>query len=127
MATKRIGILTGGGDVPGLNSVIKSAVYRGSEIGYAVIGEMPIPQRAHYPQRSGIVRQVASTNPPSGEMASISLGIQASTVIEEEVIRILPNFGDAMDPSITALAVFMTRPSISHAPAIGQSARNPPS
>jgi ATP-dependent phosphofructokinase / diphosphate-dependent phosphofructokinase len=38
MATKRIGILTGGGDVPGLNSVIKSVVYRGSELGYGVIG-----------------------------------------------------------------------------------------
>src|SRR6266545_1249181 len=38
MAGKRIGILTGGGDVPGLNSVIKSVVYRGSEIGCDVIG-----------------------------------------------------------------------------------------
>ncbi len=34
----RIGILTGGGDVPGLNSVIKSVVYRSSELGYEVIG-----------------------------------------------------------------------------------------
>ncbi|MCC6369226.1 MAG: 6-phosphofructokinase [Bryobacterales bacterium] len=31
-------MLTGGGDVPGLNSVIKSIVYRGSEIGCDVIG-----------------------------------------------------------------------------------------
>src|SRR5579872_7455062 len=38
MAAKRIGILTGGGDVPGLNSVIKSVVYRGSESGSEVIG-----------------------------------------------------------------------------------------
>ena len=38
MAAKRIGILTGGGDVPGLNSVIKSVVYRGSEIDCEVIG-----------------------------------------------------------------------------------------
>ena len=38
MAKKRIGILTGGGDVPGLNSVIKSVVYRGSELGYEVFG-----------------------------------------------------------------------------------------
>ncbi|MGB8065516.1 MAG: 6-phosphofructokinase [Candidatus Sulfotelmatobacter sp.] len=38
MAGKRIAILTGGGDVPGLNSVIKSVVYRGSEIGYEVVG-----------------------------------------------------------------------------------------
>ena len=31
MATKRIGILTGGGDVPGLNSVIKEVTYRSTE------------------------------------------------------------------------------------------------
>jgi ATP-dependent phosphofructokinase / diphosphate-dependent phosphofructokinase len=35
---KRIGILTGGGDVPGLNSVIKSVVYRSSEVGWETIG-----------------------------------------------------------------------------------------
>jgi ATP-dependent phosphofructokinase / diphosphate-dependent phosphofructokinase len=33
-----IGILTGGGDVPGLNSVIKSVVYRADELGYEVLG-----------------------------------------------------------------------------------------
>ena len=38
MSVKRIGILTGGGDVPGLNSVIKTVVYRSSEIGCEVIG-----------------------------------------------------------------------------------------
>lgn len=38
MATKRIGILTGGGDVPGLNSVIKMVTYRGDEMGCEVIG-----------------------------------------------------------------------------------------
>lgn len=38
MASKRIGILTGGGDVPGLNTVIKNVVYRGSENGCEVIG-----------------------------------------------------------------------------------------
>src|SRR2546428_3214738 len=39
MATgKTIGILTGGGDVPGLNSVIKSVVYRATEMGWSVIG-----------------------------------------------------------------------------------------
>lgn len=35
---RRIGILTGGGDVPGLNSVIKSVVYRATELGYEAIG-----------------------------------------------------------------------------------------
>ena len=38
MAAKRIGILTGGGDVPGLNAVIKTVVYRGSDIGCEVTG-----------------------------------------------------------------------------------------
>jgi 6-phosphofructokinase 1 len=35
---KRIAILTGGGDVPGLNSVIKSVVYRSSEVGWETLG-----------------------------------------------------------------------------------------
>src|SRR5436305_1749830 len=35
---RRIGILTGGGDVPGLNSVIKGVVYRGTENDCEVIG-----------------------------------------------------------------------------------------
>lgn len=38
MANHRIGILTGGGDVPGLNAVIKSVVYRGAELGCEVVG-----------------------------------------------------------------------------------------
>jgi len=36
--TRRIGILTGGGDVPGLNAVIKSVVYRATEMGYEALG-----------------------------------------------------------------------------------------
>jgi 6-phosphofructokinase len=36
--SRRIGILTGGGDVPGLNSVIKSVVYRSTDLGYEVLG-----------------------------------------------------------------------------------------
>ena len=35
---RRIGILTGGGDVPGLNSVIKSVVYQSTQLGCEVIG-----------------------------------------------------------------------------------------
>ena len=38
MAAKRIGILTGGGDVPGLNAVIKTVVYRASALGMEVTG-----------------------------------------------------------------------------------------
>ena len=38
MPAKRIGILTGGGDVPGLNTVIKTVVYRAGEIDCEVIG-----------------------------------------------------------------------------------------
>jgi ATP-dependent phosphofructokinase / diphosphate-dependent phosphofructokinase len=35
---KRVGVLTGGGDAPGLNPAIKGLVYRGSELGLQVIG-----------------------------------------------------------------------------------------
>lgn len=38
MTTQRIGILTGGGDVPGLNSVIKEVTYRATENCCEVIG-----------------------------------------------------------------------------------------
>lgn len=38
MAKRRLGVLTGGGDVPGLNSVIKGVVYRAGEIDAEVIG-----------------------------------------------------------------------------------------
>ena len=38
MAVKRIGLLTGGGDVPGLNAVIKSATYRSSENDIEILG-----------------------------------------------------------------------------------------
>ena len=38
MSEAHLGILTGGGDVPGLNSVIKSVVYRSLEMGRSVIG-----------------------------------------------------------------------------------------
>src|SRR5262249_16801499 len=41
MAKKRIGILTGGGDVPGLNSVIKTVTYRSSENDIEAIGLPP--------------------------------------------------------------------------------------
>lgn len=35
---KRIGVLTGGGDAPGLNPAIKGLVYRASEFGISVVG-----------------------------------------------------------------------------------------
>src|SRR5467141_3172514 len=34
----KVGVLTGGGDAPGLNPAIKGLVYRGSELGLQVIG-----------------------------------------------------------------------------------------
>lgn len=36
--TKRVGILTGGGDVPGLNMCLKSLVYRSIDLGFEPIG-----------------------------------------------------------------------------------------
>ncbi len=38
MSGKNIGILTGGGDVPGLNVVIKGVVYRATTDGHNVTG-----------------------------------------------------------------------------------------
>ena len=38
MTRRRLGILTGGGDVPGLNAVIKSVVYRAAELDHEVLG-----------------------------------------------------------------------------------------
>jgi ATP-dependent phosphofructokinase / diphosphate-dependent phosphofructokinase len=35
---RRVGVLTGGGDAPGLNPAIKGLVYRGSELGLEVLG-----------------------------------------------------------------------------------------
>ena len=38
MVAMKIGMLTGGGDVPGLNSVIKNVVYRGTNDGHSILG-----------------------------------------------------------------------------------------
>jgi 6-phosphofructokinase len=35
---RRLGVLTGGGDVPGLNAAIKALVYRADEMGLSVLG-----------------------------------------------------------------------------------------
>src|SRR5215471_1532850 len=35
---KRVGVLTGGGDAPGLNPAIKGLVYRGAELDLEVVG-----------------------------------------------------------------------------------------
>jgi 6-phosphofructokinase 1 len=54
MVTKRIGILTGGGDVPGLNAVIKSVTYRGSENDIEVVGL----RRGWEPSRSRVASKL---------------------------------------------------------------------
>ena len=46
MARKRIGILTGGGDVPGLNAIIKTVTYRGSEDDIEIVAAQ-IGRRQH--------------------------------------------------------------------------------
>lgn len=51
----RVGVLTGGGDAPGLNPAIKGLVYRGSEFGFKVVGLLdgwrsllnPLPEVLH--------------------------------------------------------------------------------
>ena len=53
MAIKRIGILTGGGDIPGLNAVIKSATYRGSENDIEIFGSPSWLGGAHASEHLG--------------------------------------------------------------------------
>src|SRR5947209_4960218 len=38
MALKRIGVLTGGGDAPGLNPAIRAIVWKAAELGCEVVG-----------------------------------------------------------------------------------------
>ena len=66
--TKRIAILTGGGDVPGLNAVIKSVVYRATEAGYdgprdppRLGGPDPRPPRQRSRTRTTSGRSTGST------------------------------------------------------------------
>jgi len=61
MAKKRIGILTGGTDVPGLNAVIKIVTYRVSEddievIGHRMAGSSVAPERQRFGRAVAIVR-----------------------------------------------------------------------
>jgi len=58
MVRRRIGILTGGGDVPGLNAVIKSVTYRGSENDIEVVGLRPWLGGPHAPEPRGPDQQV---------------------------------------------------------------------
>jgi ATP-dependent phosphofructokinase / diphosphate-dependent phosphofructokinase len=60
-----IGILTGGGDVPGLNSVIKSVVYGGKEIGRQVTGIRKGWEGLTYmtgPQDAAYIRELTREN-----------------------------------------------------------------
>jgi peroxiredoxin Q/BCP len=45
---KRIGVLTGGGDAPGLNPAIRSVVYRAHDAGAEVLGISADSPRSHH-------------------------------------------------------------------------------
>jgi ATP-dependent phosphofructokinase / diphosphate-dependent phosphofructokinase len=100
---KRIGILTGGGDVPGLNSVIKSVVYRSSEVGWDAVGirrgwkglthmDPAAEDGSGYVRRldrvstraidrtGGTVLHTSRTNPSSMSRASLPDHLDAATV-----------------------------------------------
>lgn len=78
MTTQRVGVLTGGGDCPGLNAVIRAVVRRGtSEFGYEFVGfrdgwkgplegltmELGIPQVRGILPRGGTILGSSRTNP----------------------------------------------------------------
>ena len=51
MALKRIGVLTGGGDAPGLNPAIRALVWKAQEIGMSYRDYvLEILERGRYPQ-----------------------------------------------------------------------------
>ena len=58
--TKTIGILTGGGDVPGLNPAIKSVVAGAMEMGYKVYGTRYRIKREELYGRNNILWRVYS-------------------------------------------------------------------
>jgi hypothetical protein len=81
MAKKRIGILTGGGDVPGLNAVIKTVTYR-SDPPVNVVS----PQPRLSPQ---------SLSQKSGPFALPALpGINAPTTLSDSRLGISGNLAD---------------------------------
>ncbi|HUF06537.1 MAG TPA: 6-phosphofructokinase [Candidatus Binatia bacterium] len=105
---KRIGILTGGGDVPGLNSVIKSVVYRSSEVGWEAIGIRRGWQGLTHVDRTrpdgggflrpldrvstraidrtgGTVLHTSRTNPSSMARDALPEGLEPSRIAELEV------------------------------------------
>ncbi len=100
-ANNKIGILTGGGDVPGLNPVIKSVVYGSSETGRHVIGlrrgweslvQMIGPEDSTYVRElnrentrtidrsGGTVLHTSRTNPRCISEASVPKHLASSTL-----------------------------------------------
>lgn len=83
---KRVGVLTGGGDAPGLNPAIKGLVYRGSELGLEVVGlfdgwrsllnplpdTLPLSREAvrRWDRDGGTNLGSSRTNPFKGEVAT---------------------------------------------------------
>ncbi|GAJ18265.1 unnamed protein product, partial [marine sediment metagenome] len=77
LADMRVGILTGGGDCPGLNPVIVGVVRKGIELGYDMVGvlkgwlgmvenlTMPLDRKAvsGILQRGGTILKTSRTNP----------------------------------------------------------------
>ena len=105
---RRIGILTGGGDVPGLNAVIKSVVYRATASGGEVvgirrgweglthvrIGDEPDPDYVRFLDRSntrtidrtgGTVLHTSRTNPRRMRDSGLPAGLDRSRLPSLEV------------------------------------------
>ena len=81
--SRRIGILTGGGDVPGLNAVIKSIVYQSAPMGYEVLVSAaggkasPICSRALHSIRNTFCRSIMPTPVPSIAPAALCCTLRA--------------------------------------------------
>jgi ATP-dependent phosphofructokinase / diphosphate-dependent phosphofructokinase len=114
---RRIGILTGGGDVPGLNAVIKSVVYQTTDMDYQVLGirrgweglthlkqgPQPDPEYVRLLDRNntrgidrtgGTVLHTSRTNPPKMRRAGLPKHLTAekaeSLRVSDEIYDLTP-------------------------------------
>jgi len=124
----RIGILTGGGDVPGLNSVIKSVVYRASEYGYDVLGirrgweglthlvagpefdptyirRIDRTNTRTIDRTGGTILHTSRTNPRRMKRSDLPPGLDAATIAATEIGDGIHDLTEVVFDNIAALGI----------------------
>ena len=109
IAMARVGLLTGGGDCPGLNAVIRAAVRRGlADGGHSFLGfchgwagvlendaiELTLQSTAGILPRGGTILGTSRTNPFAEDEGSLGLDAIRRTLAAREVDALLPIGGE---------------------------------